>query len=384
MSDKFENKKEVPKQSIADNWLDHLTDPAEAVEIKKMILKNLFFIARHYQYGSIESPDLTNSQPKNSDENLKNSFATYEMILKKMEIIYPEDGDLAIIKKLLKDLESDLYKSTEGRNLSFDESVADILVHEEGKDSKKINIKSNEEIPMNYFKLLEEIISLKSMGIEPDYAVLSENPNAPTLVLFLEHHFEGKGRSSKSSNAYMEEAFRKAINNNFITDIYAEGGEENTVATVNKEIVEKNKDKFGAIFRIAAEFGEKVNIIGTEFEELKKGNTMDEIVKLDEISKLAGKKTPEERTKYYSKKYKLTLDKIKFQRATFENIFMAMNIRDTVLDRKSKIVFGVIGSAHETNKSFRIASKGLDHPLPLSSVLANNGINVIVVDATTK
>ena len=227
------------------------------------------------------------------------------------------------------------------------------------------------------------------MGIEPDYIILSENPDASTVVLFLEEHIESGTKESKISNDYIEKSLTQAIEKNFVKDVYIEGEPDGkiTVTPIKKDVAEKYRDKINATNRISAKFGNKVNFIGTEYEDLLKGNVFDQEAALRALAAESGAKSQSEINEYLKKNHLGTMEKLYFKRVVFENIFIAMNIRDHIKNRKSKISFEIIGSQHERitqTKTLEITDKGIPHPLPLSSALANNGINVIVVDATKK
>ncbi len=69
-------------------------------------------------------------------------------------------------------------------------------------------------------------------------------------------------------------------------------------------------------------------------------------------------------------------------RATAQNILIADNVADGVKARQEPLSVLTFGAAHE---SFNFGPKDerREHPVPLSHLLAYNGVNVIVVDAAT-
>lgn len=64
----------------------------------------------------------------------------------------------------------------------------------------------------------------------------------------------------------------------------------------------------------------------------------------------------------------------------FRNVFIADNMAATIQKKKYDHVTMTMGRAHEKNMS-NVLGQG-DHPLPLSELLAREGLNVIVIDTT--
>ncbi|MBP9770753.1 hypothetical protein KBC97_01170 [Candidatus Gracilibacteria bacterium] len=366
-------------REIQKSDIEKIANPVMALEMKKDILRKIFLINRDYAAISV-CRDIVTKNIKDCEEDIKVQLGFYRQVLVKMEVFYPEDKDLPMIKKLVDDIELDIYRNSEGQSLRLDQSLGEILIEKEFdlKESGISKIDLNKGLK-KFPNLSKELQRLRDLGVEPDYLVPAENPNAPIVVLFLEEHFVGKKESSKEaikSDQYIERSLMKIIVEGVVKDIYVESESEEYKIIYDKEEIDEYSD---AVKRISAKFGSKVNIYGTEYLDISRVLLEKE---LENFAKKLGLKDPLKIGKLFENS--VEGGAAFFSRAALENIFIAMNVRDAINRSKSPISIQIIGAGHEINENEIVRKKNLPHPLPISNLLAYNGLNVFVVDATKK
>lgn len=292
-----------------------------------------------------------------TEQYLKNIKA----VLSNLKQQYPDDPDLKLLEKLYEDLKEDINKKNEPElNEAFEQILKEIKGEIEKSGVRKEKV-INSSLP-------ETVQLLKSANInmppEYTYIVTKGDKNAKTVVLFLQNH-PNPGMTEKQmqmfgvleSQADIEAVLEDAINAGIGKTIYKEGleyGKE--LYGFHIDQIKKNNSldylKYFATTKIKEKYGPNVNIIGYEDELL-----------LDKIfTSMLNQDREEGQSKY---------------RANAHNTLIASNIADLMKEKNDKIAFAVIGRSHE--KKFSSEEK---HPMPLSELLAYNGLNVVVFDTS--
>lgn len=295
---------------------------------------------------------------------------------------YPKDPDLFALEKTYKDLKGDFDAKKETRiDTAFEEIATEMKDEVEKAGVKKVGIEEIEGEGSN--SLQEAVDQLKKMEIQPSYVVQSSNPNAKTVVLFMQVHANPSGvkvddelveatkdfgdplsmRSMQSSQKEIFEAITRAQESGFIDTVYDEGiprGHSLELPQVNKEelpaaiekmkksVPEQYRDEFdSATLQAKLVAGKGLDVRGYDFDELK-GLIL----------------RGEESLKY---------------RMHAHNAFIASYLADQVLRSSDEVSFMTIGALHES-----YAKGGKPHDLPISHAMAYHGMNVVVVDAANK
>lgn len=294
-------------------------------------------------YKLTEIDKIENSTVKEMERTLKNIESTLGKLLE----AYPNDPDLQILQKFYLDLKTDFNQHIFP---DLDDSFEELMW-----EMQNLLAKSNfrTETPDNTV-LSHTVEQLRSIGIEPAYIVTQGDPQAKTIVFFLQLHPRPKDDNVegdpevKASQKEIYTGIKAAQAAGLTRTVYSEGwyaGRE-----INLEGIPREENMNDLSYNQAEiELGEDIDSFGTEDMPL-----MEQALKGE----------------YPEIKY----------RSTAHNILIAHNIDEHFGRSKEQLAFLVFGAAHET---YSFLPRREEHPLPLSHLLAYEGYNVIVVDATS-
>ncbi len=304
-------------------------------------------------------------------------------LLQELKTKYPYDPDIFILGKAYEDLRRDF---NENRETDLDQAFEPIL-QEMRQEIAKAGVKKISMDRLNEVQspsLLRTVERLRGLNIQPSYVVQSQNPNAKTVVLFMQRHPEQKianfnqeggsqddilrkafedsdreFRSLESSQGQIRDAIVAAVRSGLIHTVYEEGlpkgGQliklpqvpENELPSfmerMQKEDPEMARDFGAGSLQAQLILGKGLKLTGYDFDELK-------------MKIISGKA---------DMKYRMHA----------HNAFIASNLSDYVESSPDEVSFLTIGAAHEAFPSSKVA-----HQLPLSNAMAYYGMNVVVVD----
>ncbi|MCA9373883.1 hypothetical protein KC725_01850 [Candidatus Peregrinibacteria bacterium] len=322
------------------------------------------------------------------DEKLKASGQSVEKILDDSKKLldqlkkdHPKDPDLFALEKTYKDLRGDFDSKKETHiDTAFEEIATEMKAEVEKSGVKKVGIEEIEGVGSN--SLREAVDQLKKLEIHPSYVVESANPNAKTVVLFMQAHpavpglsldaetekkaqsmaGEGGGRSTADSQAEIRDAILRAYEAGFIDTVYDEGTPRNysmqdfpktipkehistAIEEMKKNVPPEYREQFDyASFQAKLVAGNGLDVRGYDFDESK--NLI-----------MEGKESL-------------------LYRMDAHNAFIASYLADQVLRSSDEVSFLTIGALHES-----WPKGGKEHHLPISHAMAYHGMNVVVVDS---
>ena len=319
---------EEPKSS------DHAVEEKFDEEKEKDILKsNLLTLNRE---DKIREDDVAYVQA-----SLKNTDTS----LSKLEAITPQDPDLKMLRLMWADLKRDFENNLP---LQLDESFKETVALMQKEIAEKgVKMESIRDTALD-----EQIAALEKLGIKPAYVVRPDPPSEKTLILYMQlHPNPGMSQEFKdvggitASQGQIEKEVSLLIEGGGVKNVYMEGFGKNEEFTAKPKDESDLKDM--AEYQLEKTFGDRVKTIGTESRQLY----------FDEIE---GR----------SLKYRMTA----------QNVIIAQNTTEEFLQSDQDTAVLIFGAGHEGN----LGTPGTEHPLPLSSVLAYYGCNVIVVDSATQ
>lgn len=290
-------------------------------------------------------------------EEAEERLAWAESNLKELEAAYPHDLDVKFLREMYEDLKKDLEdKFPMDFDSSFDQILEEMVAELEASGVRVENPETS--------LLSGTVQELEAIGIHPSYVVTQGDPNAPTIVLYLMVHptpgmnqelRDLTGVTQSQNDIYS--GVTAAQEAGLIDTVYTEGwgtGRELDLKEGhlrNAPIQDENAMAIGA-WRAETELGDGLRLVGTEDMPL-----------LINVSQGNGMK----------------------YRATTQNILIADNIADEVHASQEKLSLLTFGLFHESFDSIPNDGEADHeaHPVPLSHLLAYNGVNVIVVDAAT-
>lgn len=303
---------------------------------------------------------LVNREMEKNESNvqlIEESMNYIEHDLKHLEVEFPKDKDIALLRVMYEDLKNDLEALREPQlDDSFDSLLNEmqVLVKEKG-------VRRNEVGELETGSSLRNTVdAISKMGIKVEYVVQSNVDQTRTVVLFMQVH-PNPGMSaelrdalgvSKSQEQIFSEA-SKIIDTGMIDVVFSEGlvrGRE-FEWTDNHEMISDENRAVSADFRLEEKYKDRVETVGSE-EALLFRDTLEHM--------------PDANVAYY--------------RMTVHNIFIAQNIVASLNSLSKETAIIPFGAAHE---SFSLLG-GKGHPLSLSETLAYYGCNVIVVDAASE
>lgn len=288
--------------------------------------------------------------------NVEATFRAFKARIDLLKQQYPDDINIRVLEAMYDDLKGDLDQQ---RDLHFDSSFDAIL-----KDMQEEISASGVRVETAENTILSDTVSkLRECGIEPDYIVTRGDSNAKTVVLFLQlHPNPGLSRQTMEelgilqSQEAITKAIRAASDRDLIEDVYCEGvpfGQEISQQDA-VDLMPSDPSAELSYFGVKRTFGNKVRLNGIE--------DMNLLAMMAQDVARGREKAAEER-------------------GTAHNIFLGDNIAVDLTKRERDLAFLILGSAHEINFG-DVFGHNKPHPLPLSHVLAYNGVNVIVVDET--
>lgn len=321
-----------------------------------------------------------------------------EGLLRALKEQYPNDPDIYPLQMAYEDLKGDFDA---GEEVTLDESFMQ-MVSEMRSVMEDVRVRqvSMDRLDTVQPALRETVGRLKSLNIHPAYVVESSNPEAKTVVLFMQTHGqpmvedgeivlgtehedlirEAMGdvsgideaealRLSQKSQQQIEAAIVAAVKAGLVKNVYEEGwsqGQElrtlglpegmsldqaidRVVELAVQETGETEETIRGnlniAALRAELQLGDRMRLLGYDVDTLKK-------------------QTLEGKSDFYF-------------RMNAQNVLIASNVGEyTGQYSEEAVSFLTIGAAHEVYPS------GKEHPIPLSHTLAYYGMNVIVVDAS--
>jgi len=289
----------------------------------------------------------------------KTTLATIGVALGKLEEKYGKLPEFKQTMELYSDLRGDLNNH---RPLDIDTSATKIML-ELKKLSRQERV-SPAKIPPGKLRSvldgLNKLTIFKRGKIKVDYVLVSSD-KAATVTLLLQTHsqsdFQVDPAAIPSQNRIKEIA-SGAVKAGLVDAIHTEG------VPFGKKVSLEDARKSNGIDRILIKFP-KLKMDGADEEGILATYFLED--KLGELGKQPKRGN---------------LGELSF---VFRNIFIADNIANIVKDQNYNHVISDIGLLHEANmkltKEGRLFGNGA-HPLPLSELLAREGLNVIVINTT--
>jgi|WetSurMetagenome_2_1015567.scaffolds.fasta_scaffold101475_2 hypothetical protein len=269
-----------------------------------------------------------------------------ELKLETVQKQYPDDPDVRSLEDIYLDLRDDFVRK---ENLDVDTSLGQIYTEMEA-EMRQSNIKVGKiaEVEPKYVQVRNAFHALGKNGFSPEYSVLTENPNAPTVILILQIHPQqvGKkwidGSGSVDSQRYIERILSTGITQTVFIEGFSNG-----VVLKRKSIDRMSIDPQGRKFAPvrAAHNNPSLSLVGYEEPTLNW----------------------------------LSAERLKY-RLSSANVFIASNVAGHLNQNNTQLSSLVIGAAHEKEMP---ASRNIPI-LPVSRTLAYYGMNVIVVDAASR
>lgn len=288
-------------------------------------------------------------------------------LLTELKTKYPYDPDIYILEKSYNDLRGDFDR---GQETDLDQSFATIEkeMQKEIQNSgvRKISMDKLSEVRSPMLK--GHVDKLKKLNIQPSYVVESTNPQAKTVVLFMQTHHASEMVGGKDADKEFDEinktlarrmkrpddsqnqirdAIVAAVNGGLTQTVYEEGLQNKTTADAKMLRKLSAHDKKTGSIQAKMALKDKMQLKGYDFDELKLRSMMSE-------------------------------SDLKY-RASAHNPFIASNVSDLVEASDESLSLLTIGSMHENSPV-----KDLKQTLPISQALAYYGMNVVVVDASSE
>lgn len=272
--------------------------------------------------------------------------------LSALEVTYPNDLDLKELRLLYGDLRRDFES---GQELQLDESFDQLIALMEEEISKSgVRTELVDETILN-----DTILKLRGVGIHPSYVVTQGDPNAKTIVFFMQLHsnpgMDKEFRDSVGITASQREIYegiRGAQKAGLGKTVYAEGLDLDMSLDLDEYLdflMEDENNAAMANLQLEHDLGDRIDTVGAE-----------------ETALFFDMFTHPGRGFEY--------------RCTAHNIFIADNVADHFSNSDETLAFLSFGAFHETADG----SGEEESPLPLSQILAYRGFNVVVVDAATR
>jgi len=328
---------EVTHEAVEENFQTEAEPSFD--ELKQGIRANLLALA--------ERDTLLLSTGKKTGEMLDEAGSHLAQLKKK----YPNDPDIYVFEQIYTDLREDFEL---GRETDIDSSM-DTILAEMGEivDSADVRRESPDETI-----LADTIEDLRDLGIDPAYVITQGDPEAPTVLLYMQLHPSHKmSEDIRLSQAQIQRELRGLIEKGLSDTVYVEGlqtGGELGEFLEKGEVTRTGEDA-DAVTRLKQEFGDRFDAIGYENLPLLR-------------SVMRGGIESQKAARQW------------MYRATAHNAVLASNVSGDVIKNNKDLVCMVIGAGHEDPEFWRRE----EHPLPISEMLAYYGLNIIVVDAAMK
>lgn len=279
---------------------------------------------------------------KKSEEGLQN----IRKELKELRSEYGDSSNMDHLEKMYQDLLSD-FKN--GRSLDLDSSLVEqATIIKNQIEGSEITPRSTEEISDENLKIIAS--QLEGLGMNIEYVVQTPKKNSPTVILMPQIH-PNSGMSKKlrdvsgatQSQTEIENAIEKLISAKLTKTIFTEG-------VPNGEKIEVEDAKLNLEFGISQaklRHREELDIIGIENLNLLRKS----LLEIDNPI-------------------------VTMLRQTINNIILADNLTDQIIDRNLELSVIIMGANHELD----ITSNKNTHKFPLSHLIAYSGANVLVVN----
>lgn len=326
---------ESPKLEQTPPVLDKIEDP----EAEKSIIRESLLRLNGLR---LESESL--------EDALLVELGLIEESISALEKQYPNDPDLQVFRHLYEDLSLDIKQR---RRLKFDTGFEELVAEVQNE----ITESGAQVEPVDNPKFADIIGRLRKLGINPKYIVTQGNPQAKTVVYFMQTHpssdiakelLDAAGVPQSQEEIY--DAIVAAADDGLVRDIYGEG----FFATRNMGSREKRIGADLSYVRALDHLGgDRLNVVGMEDEALM-------------ISSI----------------YMGGMQELYKYRITAQNILLASNVANNVKGSTEDVSFAVLGAMHESLDME--GGEHRDHPLPFSQALARHGVNVVVVDASSQ
>ncbi len=319
----------------------------------------------------------------------------------------PNDPDLYLLQRAFNDIKTDVVNNKTPRlDTSLEQLSREMMGEIKRAGILKIPATTPEVIHSPSLK--KTFTQLRGLNIQPSYVVESKNPNAKTVVLFMQTH-PGQGesllddenkafdlinalsgapvmkklKSVDESQKEIEASLIKSIQSGLGTTVYEEAmpyrgmelstGMINAFKTIVPETSGINEYRTGSL-QAKMQLGDKMKLVGYDVGSRNNKNSLKE--------------------RHYNGEMSTEL------RVTTQNVYMASNVRELMQKSSEPVSFLTIGALHETtdwntDNTEVFSEKNLEevsteeqdamiHQLPLSHALAYYGMNVIVVDTSYK
>lgn len=340
---------------------------------------------------------------KLSDQQIKDLFRDLNAWLHELEKILPDHKAVQTTRSMLQELEAD-YANNGKENLRLDTSFEKMMQILQ-KDFVKWRVR-RVKIHQASKQAQELAGKMKLAGVPVSYIVKNkENPRG-VIVFFPQIHY-GMNLSpeinQEFTKTYEEKLFsqlRKLIEGGVISDLFFEGFEgeiTDEIALKMKQAVSRNPDlPVSPGEKLAMQYGSKVRFVGVDNIDLlhyvlELSNRMVRQMKLDDELIEAGKLTVQE-FEEMNRRFRKILEELQkgleFRATVHNSVFVLnadiqMQFLAQMLHRN--VAAFIFGASHEVNfkDGNRILKDGEPHPLPLSSLLASAGFEVLVVEQIT-
>lgn len=345
-----------------------------------------------------------------------------EDYLKKLKENHPHDPDIYTFEKAYADLRADFEK---GRETELDESLLtlsremDDIIADAGVQQLDLGALSTSASP----RLSQAVHELRRLNIQPSYVVQSPNPQAKTVVLFMQTHAappldpdeaadviklgpvplealipNRPEQTFESSQHQIRTAITRGVRTGLIRTVYDEGIPEGQTAKevfgsippgTNFDALVAKLEKHPELLRAMVRNFVKTNghsddpLINTEIRALQKHPEL----LLEHLKSAAILSYSELGDQVHIQGYDcdalkmavLTGRQELFHRMSSHNAFAASGLADLAEASSENMVFATMGAAHE-----QYPNTNFTHPLPFSHALAYYGMNVVVVDASLR
>jgi len=348
-------------------------DPIE-IKNSKILKQHTIKVRRaifNLDFQSTRNPDGLKKVQKQLLDAIKASIFKLREMAKQSKKANRVEGEITELELMIEDLTQD---HASGRKLNLDTSLEKVVKMAQKRISKcGVTKLSGAELEKS--KAVGEVMKyLKGQKIKPAFGIVV-NDNAPVAIEIAQIHPTARAmiignvsaRAVKSQK-FIEDFFSDAGENGILKSVYIEGVHDGGFDAFNRFSPREKTELISGLLgpmgigRAKKRLGDKIKLKG--FEE-KSHFLKGAIITL--------------RGRYYP------------FRSTLDNIFIARNIAHRMQRDGDKIAGVTIGSGHELYKNQRVKTVGgtveykkIEHPLPLSCLLAAEGYNVVVIDSVSQ
>lgn len=267
-------------------------------------------------------------------------------IQEKAKTLDPNDETTKILEKLLADLHGDLGSTNDLNRINLDTSF-DQLNSSYADKAKEFQAEKPENTPLK-----DLATKLSNLGIETKHVVMSQKPNAPTIILFSQVHEHIDLESSElaeQSQTKIWEGITKLANTFGKIIIHMEGlMEDETIDNSNLDHL-RSGTTTKHMKKAFASTEDRLLLVGIENEDL---------YELRHAQITSG----DHETLMHAMEMRMTTD----------NIFLGQNIANHQQDQEFGVL--ILGGGHNNDYEH-------EKPLRIESVLAIRGYNVVVVES---